>query len=487
VITDAQFAAWLGDSSAQRVMLFEVGVKSAGVDTIRYLSTKAYIGSAATPYQAVVAGGLKVTESISMDSEASLSAGDIEIHNGDGARDAWLDDVWANQPVNAFLGDVRWDRTDFRQVFAGTIIDIGCKSRDRLNLRLANKLERLNTPVTDVKIGGNATNPDALVPVLLGEGSNISPVQTNPSTLEYAFGDGVNEGVIEVRTDGKPRGAVTVTPSTGRFVFNEAVGTGVVTCSAQGTKFNGAYVNTISQLVQYLVTQRGKSTTRFGAADLDATQLAAFDTANPQPVGLYLTERTNVLVACQQLASSVGAQLVMSMTGKLRLIQFAIPTSATTVIPRSQQLDRSITIVNRPEVAAAVKIGYCRNWTEQNNLQTSLPAAHKALYAEQWLSVTSEDPMVKATYKRDSEPSLIETCLLRKTDAQVEADRRRDIVKVQRTTYRFEATPAQLLTELGQAVTLFSNRFGLAAGKVGIVTSRSVDWGTLRSTLEVTV
>ena len=487
MITDSQFAAWLDDSGAQRVMLFEVGVKSAGVDITRYLSTKPFIGSADTPYQAIVAGGLKVTESISMNSDASLSAGDIEIYNGDGARDAWLDDVWTNQPVSAFVGDVRWDRADFRQVFAGTIIDIGSKSRDRLNLRLANKLELLNTPVTDVKIGGSATNPDALVPVLLGECSNISPVQTDPNTLEYAFGDGVNEGVIEVRTDGKPRGAVTVTPDTGRFVFYEAVGPGVVTCSAQGTKFNGAYVNTISQLVQYLVTQRGKSTTRFTEEDLDVAQLAAFDAANPQPVGLFLAERTNVLVACQQLASSVGAQLVPSMAGKLRLIQFAMPAVATTDIPRSQQLDRSISIVNRAEVAAAVKIGYCKNWTVQANLQTSLPAAHKQLYAQEWLSVTAVDAAVQATYKLDTEPDMVETCLLCHADAQAEANRRLEIVKVPRTTYRFDATPAQLLTELGQAVTLFSNRFGLAAGKVGIVTSRSVDWGTLRSTLEVTV
>jgi hypothetical protein len=316
-----------------------------------------------------------------------LSAGDIEIYNADGTLDGWLDDIWANQDVNAFVGDVRWDRTDFRQVFAGTIIDIGCKSRDRLDLRLANKLERLNTPVTDVKIGGNATNPDALLPVPLGECSNVSPPQTNPNTLEYAFGDVACEGVIETRTDGKPRGAVTVTPSTGRLVFNEAVGTGQVTCSVQGVKYSGTYVNTISQLVQYLVTQRGKSTTRFNASDLDAAQLAAFDAANPQPVGQWLTERTNVLVACQKLASSVGAQLVPSMTGKLRLIQFSIPASATTEIRPSQQLDRSISIVNRTEVAAAVKIGYCRNWTVQDNLQTSLPDAHKNPYAQEWLSV----------------------------------------------------------------------------------------------------
>ena len=484
MITDAQFTAWLGDAGALRVLLFDVGAKSGGADVMRYLSTKPFAGPAATPYRAIIAGGLKVTESISMDADASLAAGDIEIDNAGGALDAWLDDVWANQSANVYLGDVRWDRADFRQVFAGTVIDIGCKSRDRLNLRLANKLERLNTPVTDVKLGGSATNPDALVPVLLGECHNIAPTQTNPNTNEYAFGG--NERLIEARLDGVPRD-VTPDLAAGRFTFKAAVGAGQVTCSAQGVRYSGTYVNTISQLVQYLVTQCGKSTTRFGAADLDTAQLAAFDAANPQPVGLWLTERTNVLVACQQLAGSLGARLVLSMTGKLRLIQFAMPTSATTEIRPSQQLDRSIAIAARTEVAAAVKIGYCRNWTVQNNLQTSLPPAHKQLYAQEWLSVTAVDMVAQATYKLDTEPNLVETCLLRKTDAQAEADRRLAIVKVPRTTYRFDATPAQLFLELGQAVTLFSNRFGLAAGKVGIVTSRTVDWSTLRSTLEVTV
>lgn len=488
MITDAQFAAWLEDSSAQRVTLFKVRVKVGGADITRYLSNRAYNWQSATPYLPVVVGGLKVAESISMDGAASLSAGDLELNNGDGSLDGWLDDIWVNGDIDAFVGDVRWeDPSDFRQVFSGTVIDIGCRSRDRLSLRLTNKLERLNTPVTDVKIGGSATNPDALVPVLLGECHNITPAPTNPATLEHAFGDGSNEGVIEVRTDGKPRADVTVTPATGRFVFTGAVGPGVVTCSAQGTKYNGTYVNTIGQLVQYLVTQRGKASTRFTGADLDAAQLAAFEAANPQPVGLYLTDRTNVLIACQQLASSVGAQLVPSMTGKLRLIQFAIPTTATAEIRPSHQMERSITIVNRTEVSASVKLGYCRNWTVQANLQTTLPEAHKNLYAQQWLTVTATDATVQANYKLDAEPVMGETCFQRKVDTDAEAARRLAIVKVPRTRYQFEATPSQLMLELGQAVKLFSSRFGLAAGKVGLLTSRTVDWSTLRSTLEVTV
>lgn len=481
MITDEQFTAWLESNTALRCMLFEVE-SSAGT---RYLSNTMYNSSSATTrYEAVVAGGLVVTESISMDADASLSTGDIEIYNNDGARDAWLDDVWANRSVQAFLGDVRWDRADFRQVFKGVIIDIGSKSRDRLNLRLTNQLERLNTPVTDVKIGGNAPNPDTVEPELLGEGHNFTPVQTNPNTLEYAFGG--TERLVEARVDGRPR-EITVDLAARRFKFTSAVEGGQVTCSAQGIKYNGAYINTIGMLVQYLVTQRGKASTRFTADELDTAQLAAFETAHPQPVGLPLLERTNVLVAVQQLASSVGAQLVPSMAGKLRLIQFAIPTSATIEIRQAQQIDRSIAIANRTEVQAAVKVGYNRNWTVQNNLQTLLSARDKELYSQEWLSVTSSDAAVQAAYRRDAEPVQVDTCLLRKVDAQAEADRRLAIVKVPRTTYKFEATAAQLLTELGSAVKLYSNRFGLAAGKPGLVTSRSVNYFTLRITMEVTV
>lgn len=749
MITDTQFAAWLADSTALRVTLFEVGAISGGVEVTRYLSNRAYTGSAAAPYQAIVAGGLTVTESISPTADASLAAGDIEIYNVAGERDAWLDDVWKNCPVVAFVGDVRWPRADFRMVFSGTIIDIGCKSRDRLNLRLTNKMERLNTPVTDVKIGGNATNPDALVPVVLGEASNISPPLTNPNTLEYAFGWPGSEGILglttpEMRTDGKPRTAITVTKSTGRVTFNEAVGPGQVTCSVQGVKYQGEYVYTISKLVQCLVTTFGNAANRFigpsvllaagnysygatdlfgfarattatytgadgsiqaaaanvpridystgagqllvegaatnllrfseqadntlftkgmltvvanaalapdgtmtadklventalgqhsllqavpsaslapstwyawsrfykaagrnfvfasvgtfasqaattsiylnlitgqvtgtGAAratvqqypdgwwrltvtcqtnaapgnvspgsyiaesqtsnnyqgdgtsgvyvwggqfealptsgpassyiptttavatraadvayysnDLDSASLAAFDAANPQPVGLALTERTNVLVAIQQLASSVGAQPVMSMTGRLRLVQFDIPTSAAIEILRSHQLDKSIAVVNRTEVAASVKVGYCRNWTVQPKLETLLPAAHKNLYSQQWLSTTATDTAVQAIYRLDAEPVQIDTCLLRVADAQVEAARRLAIAKVPRTTYRFEASPAQMLTQLGAAVKLYSNRFGLSTGRVGLVTSRTLDWNNFHVTLEVTV
>jgi hypothetical protein len=485
-ISDTQYAAWLDDPAAIPVVLFEVDVNSGGSEITRYLSNKVYYGNTPQPYDACVVGGIKVTSSITMDLQIQLAAGDIEISNADGSRDAWLNDVWSNRGLRVFVGDTKWDRTDFRQIFKGYSAKLtGTKQRNSLNLMIRDMLQALNTPVTDVKLGGSTLNADKLVPVALGECPNVTPLLSN-GTTEFVFGQGASERVIETRTDAKPR-TVTVDLANSKITFTSAVGPGAVTCSIQGDKFGGTYYNTISKLVQRLATGYGNVSRRLTTADLDLTNLNAFDSANPQPVGLYLTESINVLDAMQQLASSKGAQVVPSRLGQLRIVQFNIPTSATFDITRSDQVDKTIRIVNETEVAAAVKIGYCRNYTQQPDLVTSIPQAHKDMLAKDYMTVTAVDSAVKALYKLDADPVQENTCLLNTTDATDEANRRLNLKKQTRTTYRFDSGRKQLLVDLGQAVTLFSNRFGLQNGKVGLVTSVSQDWGTLRVTLEVTI
>lgn len=488
MITDAQFAAWLSDSTAQRVTLFEIGVLVGGVQTTRYLSNKAYGGGpATTPYQAIVSGGLKMTESISLVAEASLSAGDIELLNIGGVRDSWLDDNWVNQPAAAWIGDVRWPRADFRQIFVGRAADIdGTKTRDRLNVRLRDKFQRLNAQVTDTVMGAGAPSPDDLRPGLLGEAHNLTPKLKDATAREYQFNFDASGGLIEARTDGRPR-PVTENLAAGTFTFPDAVGPGAVTCSAQGVKPDGVYSNRIVPLIKYLVKSCGKLTERFTDADLDLASLAAFDASHPQVVGLYLPDRMNVIEACHQLASSVGAQLVPTRGGLARLIQIGFPETAATEIHANVQLDQTIQLVWQSDVVGAVKLGYCKNWTLQPNLPTDLPPAHKELFGQEWLPVTVTDPATLAEYKLDAAPVLESTCLQVTADAQAEAVRRLNIRKVKRKTYRFEGTPANMALELGQAVKLFSNRYQLQAGKVGVVTSLSPDWDNFHVTVEVTV
>lgn len=481
MITDAQFAAWLDDSTAQRVTLYDLSVRSGGAETVRYVSNQPYaLGPTSTPYLAVVASDLEITESISMDGEAKLSTGELGIHSIGGALDSWLLDIWSNRAATVRVGDVRWPIADFRTVFVGMLADIAPGSnRNLLTIKFRDIMQALNTPVSEVKLSG-----DVLRPVSLGEVPNMTP-KYDAATAKWYYHVGQAEGKIEVRTDGKPR-VVTDDPATGSFTFTTAVGPGAVTGSFQGDKTGGTYRNTIASLVQLLVTSYGKASTRLTAADIDTANFAAFESANPQPVGLGLADRANVLTACAQLASSKGAQLIPSRLGKLRLIQFAIPTVSTKDIRLADQVQRSLIAVTRTSAQAAVSVGGCRNYTPQPNLQTSLPDAHKALFAADWRSATSIAAATQADYKLTTDAVQRDTCLIDDADIQVEADRILNIVKVPRTTYQYKGTPNSLLLELGQAVRLYGDRYNLSAGVIGLVTRISINFGTCRATVEVT-
>jgi hypothetical protein len=485
-IPDPEFEKWLRELEKFPVTLYEVSVNVGGQERTRYLSNRAYGGgSADTPYLAVVTKDLELDESISYDGDAKLSVGDVTLGNLDGSLDSWLFDVWSNRKVAVYLGDQRWDRSSFRQVFAGVVADIvPGGDRTSLTLQFRDILQALNTSVTEDTMADGST----LRPVGLGEVPNFTPKLKNAATLEYEVNAGPIEDIIEARVDGKPR-EIVKNLALGSFNLTSAVGGGTLTCSFQGDKGDGIYRNRIAPLVQRLATAYGTASMRLTADDIDTAQFAAFDAACPQPVGLGLSERTNVLNACAQLASSKGAQLIPSRLAKLRLIQFAIPDSATAEIRPSSQVNQKLTPIGRPfSVAAGVKLGYCCNYTPQNNLQTSISADNKAMLALDWRTVNSVDEAVQAKYRLSAEPSTQKnTCLLDEADAQAECDRLLEVVSVPRLTFQFDGEPDTLMYQLGEARMLYNARYELENGKPALVTRIKANFGTLKTTVEVTI
>ncbi|MNM23290.1 hypothetical protein D3C81_336880 [compost metagenome] len=480
-MSDTQFGAWLRNPAARRLVLIEVAVRSGGQERMRFLSTGAYVTAPDdTPpnlaYQSIVSTGMQFTEQLSLGGEASLSAGDIEIHNPSGIRDAWLDDVWMNRPIRAWIGDPRWRRGDFRMIFNGVVADVAPKGRDKLALKLRDKLQRLNTPVSEAKLGGATPNKDAVLPLVFGEVHNITPLLADPALLQYQVHDGAIEEIIEVRDNGVPV-RVTADKASGKFVL-VAPPAGTLTVSVQGDRATG-YATTVAALVRRLATGYGKAGDRFADGDLDTANLAAFDAAHPQAVGLFLAGRTNVLNACQMLASSLGAQLVMSRLGQLRLLQISLPPAGTPAAVGPQHMVAgSLTPVSRNAPTASVKLGFSKNWTVQSGLQTGIPVQHKDLFETEWLTATRADARVQADYRLDAEPVQQDTMLLRRVDAEAEAQRRLAISRLPRTAYEFDGTAEMLALELGQAVTVTHPRFGMENGVAGQVVSLAPDWLT---------
>jgi hypothetical protein len=679
-MTDQQFTAWLKDDSAVRCLLVEVDVKTAGGSTVtRYLSNKGYVtGSSDTPantlYASRIVGGIKFTQSISIDGSVSLSFGDIELTNVDGGIDDWLDDFWSNRSIKIFVGDMSWSRADFRQVFSGITTGIDTRKRDRINIKLSDKLQRLNTPVSEAKIGGSGPNADNLIPLCFGECHNVSPVLIDATVNEYQVHNGPIEDIIEVRDNGvpvaftkfltigkfrltnTPVGVVTASVQGGVYNTNLAlysvafeatgwaraglnapattattppagvsaartitasstssvehyfqraftpiaagttycasiyvkpsantwvrlnvfggsnwygvdvnlatgesasqvsgglglvVSAGAALCDSgwyrvwvsgfpdtssttytmrvsaatglNGTVFSAAntttallvvagaqfeygsfpstyretgasvvnlYPTTAAEIVKVLATTYGSSN-KFAVTDLDVASLLSFDSSNKQPLGVYLSDRSNVLDVCNRLTDSLGSRIIVSPDGLVSIVKLQLPATATgTTVTATDMLDRSLEITQMVNVVASVKVGYCKNWTVQDNLQTGIPSNHADLYGDEWLTVTRTDSTAAANYNLYTDPTMEETLLLTAADAITEANRRLAIFATQRKVMRYTGFYHLIQERVGSFQTIQHSRFGLASGKTGIITSVSMDWMSPKVEIEVLI
>lgn len=526
---------WLEDPSAIRMLLVDTTAYNVltAQEVKFYFSSTGYMTTDRTAFLPFIVTNNGFTESISPDGSTSLSFGDIELYNLNGELDELLDSskyIWSNRPIKVYYGDPGWKYSlsqipsMFLTVFDGLIDDIDSRTTRTLNFRVRDKMERLNRPISQNKIGtygvwaAGQQNKDTIRPIVFGEVFNITPILINPATLEYCFScsnpdqvldadqttaftnNGTSESLIEIRDNGVPiynssitSGAV-VDLNTSTFKLNQSPA-GTITCSVQGVKksislttgaLSNTYTNSIPNIIAVIVTQFGNAVSRLvSTTELD---LATFQNFNQtSEVGVLVSGTENILEVCQQLASSLGGQLIMSRTGKLRLIQFGVPLSniSSINITADDILYDSLSISNRPAVKAAVKLAFARNYTLQQNLLSLIPDQHKFSFSTEWLTVTAKSPSTGSTYKLDFDTEQIDTALISSSDAQVEAIRLIDYFDDQRVVYKFTGRSKLLSLELGQGVTLYHHRFGLDSGKSGQVISLSPNW--LKQEVEVEV
>ena len=487
--TSAQLVAWLKSDTAKRCVLIRANVQIAGVESTRLLSNKNF-----GTYQPIIAGGVSFSESLSLDGSVSVSNGAIDFHNINGEIDSWLDDVWKNRKIDILLGDEFWPESDFYLIFSGIIAEQPTASdRLKITLTLADKLQRLNTTVSDTKLGGTSPNADKLLPLLLGEAFNISPLLVDNAIHQYRVNLRSMERIIEVRDNGIP---VAFTPdlANGTFVLNQQP-VGTITCDAQGDNVGG-YVNDAAGIIKRLVKEFGTVANRFidselfltsdltanlpgdGSRTLD-TQMGGNIVLEQQVtqgaavsgyavLGEYITEKTNLLELCNKLASSIGARVAMTRTGILYIVRLQLPQPSTgTSVTAANIRERTLTATTVP-VVAAQKLGYCKNYTVQSTVADGVPADQQNLFAQEWpFTSTWFDNFAADKYKLIINPDTVETSLQAKEDADLETRRRGAIFGSQRRVYSYEGTPDLLVESLGSPQFLQHSRFGLQSGTTG--------------------
>ena len=485
------FSKWLANP-AQRCLLAEVGVKTGGVEVTRYLSSIGYVSEptdtpANTHYAARISGGFSFSRSLNVTgSGGDISFGDLELDNTDGALDAWLADIWAMRRIKLWMGSATWPKSQFVQVFSGTVEDVAPKDRYHLSLKLRDVLAPLNTQISTAVVGGTGDNKSTLLPLALGEVFNVEPLLLSTTGSQvYRVGLGTVESIIEVRDNGYPV-SVTKDAAAGTFTLvNQRYGQ--ITCDVQGAKVSGAYRNDVGGLVEHVATTLGDGT-KLDATAIDAVALSAFRSAHPQPVGLWLPDRANRLETMQQLAASIGATVTATPLGAVRIVQLAFGTP-TRSIGQAQMVNGTFAPAGRPKIKGAVQLAGCRNWTPQgkSSLAASIATASLPILEDEWVYATATDATVVADYRQTSSPEPVETLLVSETDLAAEAARRLALWKTPRTVFRFEAYADLLDLELGDTITLTHPRLGLSSGATALVVGLDTDYVGGRVTVEVLV
>jgi hypothetical protein len=503
------YQTWLEKQNTIRILLVQVDVLYNGTTTTKYFSTHG-VTVDGIEYPAIMRNGFSLTESISLEYTANISYGDIEVINGNGELDIWITSqyVWVNKPIRVYVGELPQAGAtstigDFEQIFNGVVSDIDSKDRYTLNLKVRDKLEKLNTSISEALLGNYYNgvdnvdtsvyvnqNNNSIRPVCFGEVFNITPLLSDPVNLHYMVNTIDVERIIEVRDNGVPVLFTQTSPvPAGSFQLLKSP-VGIVTCSVQGTK---QVVSTSTGAVTAGYSDSGSNTIltilRLYGKALDSTEidLASFTTLGTYSVGVYLSERANVLKVCQDIARDCGHVLTITRQGKVRLVDLKIPNTYVASITESDILLNTLSISKKLDVIAGVKLGYSKNYTQQPNLLTAIPQQHKDFYASDYTESVKQDLSVKSAYSITVEPALQETYLIDGNETDVVSLSMLNLFKVPRIVYKFTGTARLLSVQLGDGIQLSNiSRFGLSSS-IGLVISTSPNWTRGTIDLEVLV
>jgi hypothetical protein len=296
------------------------------------------------------------------------------------------------------------------------------------------------------------------IPLCYGQCFNVSPVSINTSLLKYQVHDGAINAISAVRDNGVPV-AFTADLSTGTFVL-ASTPVGIVTANVQGAK-PSSYLTKAGDIINHIITTK----TALTSGDIDSTSLAAFTSLCSQAVGIYISERRNVIDVLDRLITAVGGWYTFNRAGKMIFGRMA-PPSGTPVayLVADDVVFGGLLVKSQSMPVMTYRINYATNYTEQSTVAGSVSVTDATLYYRPTQTVSANNQVIKVTHLLAVEPDAKDTLLTSQTDAQAEATRLLTLWGTVRRTYQAECILAPLTLNLGDVVSLTHPRYGYQQG-----------------------
>lgn len=482
------------------------GGVSGGVEALRY-STHGYISRVFSNVAGVeVAGGDadypywwdgRLTDQIRLERNATRRDGvggltrvfaELELLNGDGGLDQMLVNysldgrharLWVGRPTDRFA--------DFGVVFTG-VVEMATVGLNAARITLSDGLAKLLRAINETTyagtggLEGGADLAGKKKPKCYGSVSNVMPPLVDSATLVYQVHDDAISDVSAVYDRGIALVKVVGVPAAGQYSVDTAAGTfrlgttpaGTVTCNVQGDASGAGYVNTTSDIVLRMLAAADLTT-----SEIDSTAFAALKSDVPAEVGIWIGTETRLIAsAVDELLAGVGAFGGFSRHGAFTV---DVITSPEGVTPAATYTEREVIDMEReplPDMVGPIAwralIGYQQNYTVQNDLAETVPAARRTFTAEPQRVVKHEDSNIKTRYLLAKEYGPVKGLYASEADAQAEVDRLFALWGVPRGSYRLRLPLTALTRDIGNAIHLTHPRHGFAAGKTVRVLGHSV-------------
>jgi len=436
-MTDAQYAAWLADLSASRIVLCELDY-AGGTE---YISSRPFISrpTDANPnriYDDLLSEAVDIETRI----DGLISFGEISLID-DGSITDWVNRAWQGHEIRLYLGDPEWSLDDFRLHARGINGGITESRRGSLTFEMHDQSAKLDEVIDT----GSLPNDGGPVPLALGSVYNAPAFRSSTTTLEYTA------SYLSV-TSLTPKDIGNSVPSTddlanGKFTLDNATN-GELTVDIEESH------NTPAQVVQWVADHYGIT--------VSATSLPGY------AVGLYYSSEVTGRQILDDLCDGLGAYWYLDAVGGLVVRQSVEPTTAdVTLFDDGIEYDQiGLSETQAPWKSLTLRWG--RNYSplrtvagviEDNDATEA--ARLKRKWSESNASQAMSDYPLAEEVTRDS-------CIANATDAATERDRLLALRNVRRNVFSIDAFLP--VVEVGQSISVEHPRM---AGKVGRIISVS--------------
>lgn len=226
------------------------------------------------------------------------------------------------------------------------------------------------------------------------------------------------------------------------------------------------------------------------------TGLKGFD--GTAECGLFYKDEQNIINVVSNLASSVGGFLrFRNAECKLQLVRFVDPLFETPILYLIDDdiIENGISISSIEEPKSSITLGYRKNWKQQDEgaLAFAITEPNSPIYnlialntyKNLYSTLHEYTDITEYEYPLAEDVALIETYIWDVNEAQTELDRRIGLRGQRRRVIKIESLATSFTYYLGDIVNITHPRFGLTAGKNGIIIGIEQSLTTKRVVLEI--